>query len=77
MQSERPPVQSLASLGSQILNSEAPGISSVETLLMNIQGLLKVAAENARHREQQIHLEKGKCRFCCVHKGGGSRSVYV
>ena len=45
---------------SQLLNSDASAISSVETLLMNIQGLLKVAAENARHRERQINYEKGK-----------------
>jgi len=63
MQSGRPPAQSLASLAPQILNSEAPGISSVETLLMNIQGLLKVAAGNARHREQQIHLEKAEMKM--------------
>lgn len=44
---------------SQLLNTENSGISSVETLLMNIQGLLKVAAENARHREQQTNFEKG------------------
>ena len=37
-----------------------PGLSSVETLLLNIQGLLKVAAENARHREQQNNYEKGE-----------------
>ena len=46
----------------QLLNSDASAISSVETLLMNIQGLLKVAAENARHRERQINYEKGKRR---------------
>lgn len=34
--------------------------SSIETLLRNIQGLLKVAADNARHQERQISLEKGK-----------------
>lgn len=33
--------------------------SSIETLLRNIQGLLKVAADNARHQERQISLEKG------------------
>ena len=34
-------------------------ISSIDTLLMNIQGLLKVAAENARHHEQQRNYETG------------------
>lgn len=34
-------------------------ISSTETLLRNIQGLLKVAAENARQQERQINYEKG------------------
>ncbi|GFS40648.1 dachshund 1 [Trichonephila inaurata madagascariensis] len=33
--------------------------SSMETLLRNIQGLLKVAADNARQQERQISLEKG------------------
>lgn len=33
--------------------------SSIETLLRNIQGLVKVAADNARHQERQISLEKG------------------
>lgn len=34
-------------------------ISSTETLLRNIQGLLKVAADNARQQERQINYEKG------------------
>lgn len=37
-----------------------PNISSTETLLRNIQGLLKVAADNARQQERQITYEKGK-----------------
>ena len=45
---------------SQVLNGEAPSVSSIETLLLNIQGLLKVAAENARHHERQINFEKGR-----------------
>lgn len=36
-----------------------PALSSTETLLRNIQGLLKVAADNARHQERQINYEKG------------------
>lgn len=35
-------------------------LSSTETLLRNIQGLLKVAADNARQQERQISFEKGK-----------------
>lgn len=35
-------------------------VSSTETLLRNIQGLLKVAADNARQQERQISYEKGK-----------------
>ena len=38
-------------------------LSSTETLLRNIQGLLKVAADNARQQERQISFEKGKRRF--------------
>lgn len=36
-----------------------PNCSSTETLLRNIQGLLKVAADNARQQERQISYEKG------------------
>lgn len=35
------------------------GACSTETLLRNIQGLLKVAADNARQQERQISYEKG------------------
>lgn len=35
-------------------------VSSTETLLRNIQGLLKVAADNARQQERQINYEKGQ-----------------
>ncbi|KOX75325.1 Dachshund like protein 1 [Melipona quadrifasciata] len=37
-----------------------PSVSSTETLLRNIQGLLKVAADNARQQERQINYEKGQ-----------------
>lgn len=38
-----------------------PGMpSSTETLLRNIQSLLKVAADNARQQERQISYEKGR-----------------
>lgn len=36
-----------------------PALSSTETLLRNIQGLLRVAADNARRQESQISREKG------------------
>lgn len=44
-----------------------PSLSSTETLLRNIQGLLKVAADNARQQERQINYEKGT----------GSNMVYL
>ena len=34
--------------------------SSTESLLRKIQGLLKVAADNARQQEKQINYEKGQ-----------------
>ena len=37
-----------------------PALNSTETLLRNIQGLLKVAADNARQQERQINYEKGE-----------------
>lgn len=52
-----------STIGSGLPSANGPGpdstISSTETLLRNIQGLLKVAAENARQHERQINYEKG------------------
>ncbi|XP_038055086.1 dachshund homolog 1-like [Patiria miniata] len=39
------------------------GPSSIETLLTNIQGLVKVAADNARQQEKHIHLERAELRL--------------
>ncbi|KAI5709602.1 hypothetical protein M8J75_001584 [Diaphorina citri] len=39
-------------------NVDPSSVSSTETLLRNIQGLLKVAADNARQQERQINYEK-------------------
>lgn len=36
------------------------GASSIETLLTNIQGLLKVATDNARQVDKQTNLERGE-----------------
>ncbi|CAG2250558.1 Dachshund homolog 1,Dachshund homolog 2 [Mytilus edulis] len=46
-----------------LLNGENASISSIETLLLNIQGLLKVAAENARHHERQLSYEKAELKM--------------
>lgn len=53
--------------GMPAMDSEAVGevsagspLSSTETLLRNIQSLLKVAADNARQQERQISYEKGE-----------------
>ncbi|KAK3606400.1 hypothetical protein CHS0354_042050 [Potamilus streckersoni] len=43
-----------------VANGKLVSFSSIETLLLNIQGLLQVAAKNARHRERQINLEKAE-----------------
>ncbi|XP_071511003.1 uncharacterized protein [Diadema antillarum] len=48
---------------SDMLTHQMQGPSSMETLLTNIQGLLKVASDNARQRDKQINLEKGKLPF--------------
>ncbi|XP_017782403.1 PREDICTED: dachshund homolog 1-like isoform X2 [Nicrophorus vespilloides] len=50
-----------STLASAVANGpgQDPSISSTETLLRNIQGLLKVAADNARQQERQINYEKG------------------
>ncbi|XP_028261955.1 dachshund b [Parambassis ranga] len=41
----------------------ADGLSSVETLLTNIQGLLKLAVENARAQDKQIQAEKRELKM--------------
>lgn len=53
--------------GMPAMDSDAVGqvsggspLSSTETLLRNIQSLLKVAADNARQQERQISYEKGE-----------------
>ncbi|EEB15130.1 dachshund, putative [Pediculus humanus corporis] len=38
-------------------------LNSTETLLRNIQGLLKVAADNARQQERQINYEKAELKM--------------
>ncbi|KAF0309359.1 Dachshund 1 [Amphibalanus amphitrite] len=40
-----------------------PALNSTETLLRNIQGLLKVAADNARQQERQINYEKAELKM--------------
>ncbi|XP_016333083.1 dachshund homolog 1-like isoform X4 [Sinocyclocheilus anshuiensis] len=39
------------------------GLSSIETLLTNIQGFLKVAIDNARAQEKQVQLEKTELKM--------------
>uniref|UniRef100_A0A8C9SK20 Dachshund c n=1 Tax=Scleropages formosus TaxID=113540 RepID=A0A8C9SK20_SCLFO len=58
------------SLGGQTLPPGFPspflfpdGLSSIETLLTNIQGLLKVAIDNARAQEKQVQLEKTELKM--------------
>ncbi|XP_031341045.1 dachshund homolog 2-like [Photinus pyralis] len=56
-----------STLASAVASVNGPGqdaaISSTETLLRNIQGLLKVAAENARQQERQINYEKAELKM--------------
>lgn len=44
------------------------GVGSVETLLQNILGLLKVAEENARQQEQQVHMERAELKVEILHE---------
>jgi hypothetical protein len=46
--------------------AQETSLSSTETLLRNIQGLLKVAADNSRQQERQINFEKGKIKHFIV-----------
>ncbi|XP_076273608.1 dachshund family transcription factor isoform X2 [Rhynchophorus ferrugineus] len=56
-----------STLASAVVQANGPGpeggISSTETLLRNIQGLLKVAADNARQQERQINYEKAELKL--------------
>ena len=58
-------------------NAPLEGYSSIETLLMNIQGLLKVAAENARHQERKTGMEKGKFLLTKTHKVNFKFSIHM
>lgn len=52
--------QALSTAG-DLLSAQGP--SSMETLLTNIQGLLKVAADNARQQEKQSHLQSAELKL--------------
>ncbi|XP_078683185.1 dachshund homolog 1-like isoform X6 [Branchiostoma floridae x Branchiostoma belcheri] len=54
-----PPLQSLVGMAPFLPEN----ISSTETLLTNIQGLLKVAADNARQQEKQVSMEKAELKM--------------
>ena len=59
--SESPQALNYSQIASAVSQStQDPSVSSTETLLRNIQGLLKVAADNARQQEKQINYEKGQ-----------------
>ncbi|XP_050082126.1 dachshund homolog 2 isoform X1 [Anopheles aquasalis] len=50
-------------VGAGVPPGQDPSISSTETLLRNIQGLLKVAADNARQQERQTSYEKAELKM--------------
>uniref|UniRef100_A0A182J914 Ski_Sno domain-containing protein n=1 Tax=Anopheles atroparvus TaxID=41427 RepID=A0A182J914_ANOAO len=50
-------------VGAAVATGQDPSISSTETLLRNIQGLLKVAADNARQQERQTSYEKAELKM--------------
>ncbi|XP_042572804.1 dachshund b isoform X3 [Cyprinus carpio] len=59
---EKIPAQSLSSgFPASLLFTD--GLSSVETLLTNVQGLLKVALENARLQEKQLQQERRELKM--------------
>lgn len=51
-------------------SSAPPATGSIEALLQNILGLLKVAEENARAQEQQMHLEKAELKVEILRERG-------
>ncbi|XP_016838371.2 dachshund homolog 2 isoform X2 [Nasonia vitripennis] len=56
-------IASAAVAVSQAGGQDPSSVSSTETLLRNIQGLLKVAADNARQQEKQINYEKAELQM--------------
>lgn len=48
-----------AFLNASVGGNDSVMLGSTENLLRNIQGLLKVAAENARQQDRQANYEKG------------------
>lgn len=56
--------------GAGLHNGDVPSMPSIETLLLNIQGLIKVATDTLRHQERQTSQDKGKGCFirlaCCI-----------
>ncbi|XP_035211079.1 dachshund homolog 2-like isoform X3 [Stegodyphus dumicola] len=50
-------------MGGEVGPLQGQAASSMETLLRNIEGLLKVAADNARQQERQINLEKAELKM--------------
>lgn len=51
-----------AFLNASVSGGDSVMLCSTENLLRNIQGLLKVAAENARQQDRQANYEKGKTK---------------
>lgn len=49
-----------AFLNASVSGGDSVMLGSTENLLRNIQGLLKVAAENARQQDRQANYEKGE-----------------
>lgn len=50
-------------LGAKASVGGDPRLTSTETILRNIEGLLQVAADNARQQERQISMEKGEPKY--------------
>ena len=43
--------------------ADLPEAGSMVALLMNVQGLLRMAVEAAKHKEQKIRTDKGKLKI--------------
>ncbi|XP_051156103.1 dachshund homolog 2 isoform X2 [Leptopilina boulardi] len=62
--SESPQALNYSQIASAVSQStQDPSVSSTETMLRNIQGLLKIAADNARQQEKQINYEKAELQM--------------
>lgn len=56
----QPSTSNVSGNGSAVNPAMTPGFSSIESLLINVVGLIEVAAHTARFQDQQMKRESGE-----------------